>query len=599
MRNNLPVTNVEYILPEDVVLVSKTDLKGVITYCNKAFEEASGFLEEELLGEQHNLVRHPDVPQRIFSHVWETIESGNSWHGIIKNRRKNGDYYWVDANISPVFENGKAVGYVSLRYKSSAEQITRAEKLFQSIRNGRLLPLFAAKPDKQYIIKLQQRLAEKIVAQENYLDSREQEQRIAAGYMNRLIALDNLHDKACRFFLRPADSFSGDLIAMARTPDDRLHLLLADSTGHGLAAALAAMPIIHPFYAMTKNGFNISAIAKEINHKVYQVLPVSHFVAVSMVAIEPKTGMVEVWCGGCPPPLVFDGAGKCVYRFTSRHLAMGILPQQDFDASVEYFSYGGDGYSVLMFSDGVIELENEQGEPFGPERLISAVQAGVAPTRLQNLVDALKAHSAEKIGASDDIAIVLAQCEVMGKLPVRSTGKQLSHGNELIVWKFVLTLDVQQIKKLDVVPLLLDIVQQIGKEHEQSGKVFMILSELFNNALDHGLLKLDSSLKQHEDGLEFYFTERAERLAATDDGNIQLTLKKVLSEDGASRLLYIRVKDSGDGFDYQHWHTSQTLDIRPHGRGIGLLYGLCRTVQFIGNGSEVLVCFDLTDEANK
>lgn len=599
MRNNLPVSDVEYIVPEEVVLVSKTDLRGIITYCNKAFEEVSGFLEEELLGESHNIVRHPDMPQRIFAHVWETIESGASWHGIIKNRRKNGDYYWVDANISPVFENGKKMGYVSLRYKSTTEQIARAEKLFQSIRNGRLLPLFAAKPDKQYIIKLQQRLAEKIVAQESYLDSREQEQRIAVGYMNRLVALDNLHDRACQFFLKPADNFSGDLIAMARTPDDRLHLLLADSTGHGLAAALAAMPIIHPFYAMTKNGFNISAIAKEINHKVFQVLPISHFVAVTMVAIDPKTGMVEVWCGGCPPPLIFDGTGECVHRFKSRHLAMGILPQQDFDASVEYFSYDGEGYSVLMFSDGAIELENELGELFGMERLIGAAQTGVAQTRMQNIVDALNAHCTEKICASDDIAIVLAQCEVTGKLAMRPKGRQLQQGKELIVWQFVLTLDIRQIKQLDVVPLLLDIVQQVGKEHKQSGTVFMILSELFNNALDHGVLKLDSSLKQHEDGLERYFTERAKRLAEAEDGNIQLSLKKVLNEEGGGSFLLIRVKDSGDGFDHQHWQTPQALDIRPHGRGISLLYGLCRTVQFIGSGAEVLVRFDLVEETRK
>ena len=117
MRVNLPVTDIEYLVEEGEVLVSKTDLNGTITYCNRAFSDASGFLESELIGLPHNIVRHPDVPEQIFADCWGTIKTGNSWHGILKNRRKNGDFYWIDANITPLFEGAEWVGYVSLRYK--------------------------------------------------------------------------------------------------------------------------------------------------------------------------------------------------------------------------------------------------------------------------------------------------------------------------------------------------------------------------------------------------------------------------------------------------------------------------------------------------
>lgn len=592
MRNNLPITSTERPVPDDAVLVSKTDLRGVITYCNRAFIEVSGYTKAELLGQPHNLVRHPDVPQRIFAQAWETLDAGKSWHGVLKNRCKNGDFYWVDANITPLREQGKIVGYVSLRYKPSREQIVKAEKNFGKVREGGLLSLFPRPRNNRYIADLQQRLAEKIVAQESYLERKEEEQRVASGYMNRLIALDKLHDAAAQFHLRPADNFSGDLIAMARTPDRRLHLLLADSTGHGLSAALAAMPIIHPFYSMTAKGFNVSAIAKEINHKVGESLPVSHFVAATIVSIDANFGAIEVWCGGCPPPLLLDSSGACIHRFRSRHLAMGILGSGEFDASVEYFSYNDPGYSILMFSDGVIELEDERGEQFGMARLTEAAHNGDAATRFPNLIRTLKDYCGNR-PPSDDLALILASCEMVREVPApENTGQPATTGTEQVVWQFALTLDIVQIKKLDVVLLLLDIVQQIEKEQESSGKIFMILSELFNNALDHGLLKLDSSLKHHEDGMERYFEERSQRLAEAGKGTIQLHLKKILNADGGSFLL-IRVKDSGDGFDHQRQATAAPSDVQRHGRGIALLHGICRSVLFLGNGSEVVAHFDL------
>lgn len=588
MRTNLPVSNIEYPVPEGEVLVSKTDLKGVITYCNKAFLEVSGYPAGEMLGQSHNIVRHPDVPQQLFADVWATIKSGRSWHGVIKNRRSNGDYYWVDANITPLLEDGEQVGYVSLRYKPSAKQIVTAGKYFASMRDGKSLETFSHDPDKSYVGDLQQRFAEKIVAQENYLDRLDHEQRIAAGYMNKLIALDKLNDPAVQFFLKPAENFSGDLLALSRTPDGRLHLMLADSTGHGLPAALAAMPMIHPFYSMTSKGFSIAVIAKEINAKVKQSLPTSHFVAAILVSIDPLGQMVEVWSGGCPPPLVLNNEGVCAHQFKARHLAMGILPPEQFDSSVEYFSYDEKDCSVLMFSDGAIELENDRGEQFGLDRMLSAVQATDADNRLKNIYKAIETHCGNRNCGNDDIALMIAQCESREKLSERESlperrFEDRHQGN--IVWQFTLTLDMSQIKQLDVVPMLLDIVQQIERDKGRGGEIFMVLSEMFNNALDHGLLKLDSSLKHHEDGMEKYFDERAIRLARADKGQIRLNLEKELSANG-NALLRIRVKDSGDGFNYEQIAAKVANDTQRHGRGFALLYSVCSKIQFMGNGSD-------------
>ena len=115
MRNNQPVTGIEYLLKEGQSIVSKTDTKGRITYVNPSFIEVSGFDEPELLGKAHNVVRHPDMPPEAFADLWRTLQAGEPWTGMVKNRRKNGDFYWVVANVVPVKEAGRVTGYMSAR----------------------------------------------------------------------------------------------------------------------------------------------------------------------------------------------------------------------------------------------------------------------------------------------------------------------------------------------------------------------------------------------------------------------------------------------------------------------------------------------------
>ena len=137
MRTNLPVTQNEFIVPDGVTLVSTTDLQSHITYCNPAFIAVSGYEKEELIGSPHNLVRHPDMPQEAFRDMWETLKSGSPWSALVKNRRKNGDHYWVVANATPIVENGQAVGYMSVRTKPSRAQVQEAEALYAKMRAER------------------------------------------------------------------------------------------------------------------------------------------------------------------------------------------------------------------------------------------------------------------------------------------------------------------------------------------------------------------------------------------------------------------------------------------------------------------------------
>ena len=118
-------------------LISATDTRGTITYCNDEFVEISGYSRDELIGSPHNLVRHPDIPAAVFAHMWNYLKAGRSWMGIVKNRCKNGDHYWVSAYVTPIQENGRVVGYESVRSKPNSEQVRRAEALYARLNQGR------------------------------------------------------------------------------------------------------------------------------------------------------------------------------------------------------------------------------------------------------------------------------------------------------------------------------------------------------------------------------------------------------------------------------------------------------------------------------
>jgi len=136
MRQNLPVTQHETTFPDGDTIVSVTDLKGKISHCNAAFVKISGFQVEELLGQPQNIIRHPDMPAEAFRDLWDTIKAGEPWSGMIKNRCKNGDHYWVSANVTPVLLHGQPVGYMSVRTKPSREQIKAADALYAKMREA-------------------------------------------------------------------------------------------------------------------------------------------------------------------------------------------------------------------------------------------------------------------------------------------------------------------------------------------------------------------------------------------------------------------------------------------------------------------------------
>lgn len=425
----------------------------------------------------------------------------------------------------------------------------------------------------------------------------EDETVAARAFIERFTALDKISDPRVRFFLKPAENFSGDLIAFARSPDNALHVLLADSAGHGLTAALAVIPITQPFYQMTVKGFDIAAILLEINRRVREYLPLPRFVAAAMLSINPDTCVIQVWNGGLPSALLLDSDGtQIVHSFNSRHLPLGVLDSDKFDAGLEYYNLAGRPGHLLLCSDGATEIKVGDDQMLGQCGLLREAQQSSAVPLFDRVVGAIENHLAGQPPV-DDIALIMVDCQPVVTLeppyPILMV-KELDiepkeccgYGRaEVHEWEVSLLLKVQQLKHLDVVPFLLDVVRQIEGRLTDS-KLFLVLSELFSNALDHGVLKLDSAMKDQPDGMDIYFAERMARLAGLEAGQITLRFERINCKPCS--CLKISVSDSGDGFDFSRILAADLPNQQRHGRGIALVRAVCNQLKYLGNGSEVV-----------
>lgn len=584
MRINHPLSGTEHPIPEGAVLVSKTDLKGVITYCNRAFSDISGYSDRELVGSAHNLVRHPDVPPEIFADLWKTIRAGNPWNGIVKNRCKNGDHYWVEANVTPLLDEGRTVGYVSLRYRASAEQIAAAERIYQAVRTGQ--PARSGQPDLGYIVQLQQRLADKIVELEKYRDHNEEDQRLGSFIMAQMLRMDDDLGGRVRRYAMQAEHLSGDVLIAAQTPANAVHVMLADAVGHGLAAAINVLPVCRAFYDLTEKGFSIEQIASDLNELVNQIMPVDRFVSTALLSINYDSRVIEVWNGGVPALRLLGRSGGLLHSWPSRHLPLGILDAGAFSAKPEILRYEED-CQLYLFSDGLVEACCPNGMPYSDERIAESLASAPSERRFKALIEDFESHLGG-CRAHDDA--VVAMMEIAAGAPPAADSRRSGSGGAAVEggdWRVSIRLGASELKQLDVVPLMVQLLSKMSSVKEHHSALFLILSELFNNALDHGVLGLDSGIKHGPDGFEHYLQLRDERMRMLDRGEISIEVDSAMIEGRPA--VRVHVIDSGDGFDYRAMQAAGGG--AQHGRGIVLTRSLVSRLEYSGKGNEVVAYY--------
>ncbi len=443
------------------------------------------------------------------------------------------------------------------------------------------------------IATIQGQLTESLAGLQEYRDKAEEERVLAAHVMDRIVGFGQENDELVSYRIIPALNFSGDLVASARTPAGDLHVILADATGHGLAAALNIIPMIEVFYGMTEKGFPISRITTEMNRKIRRLMPRERFVAAALVSVEFSSNTISVWNGGCPAALFANENGEVLRTFASMHPPLGIMVDSTFSADLEVYQWTTPG-KLMMCSDGLLEAEDPQGIPFGSAGLTRALLSTPSSTWLDNILDALHRHlgSAPQI---DDVSLVSLECRDLSSVvtPDISVHSPQQVIYDIGQWYLGVRLGHKEIRNIDVLPFLLDWCRQAGLDEYHLGNFFVIIAELYNNALDHGLLGLDSRIKiESEDGFERYIRLRTERLQSLESGRISVDLSIVKERFPALR---IRLVDSGPGFDHAVYGRTISNDYVPFGRGIALVRHLCQRVEFRGRGNEVIAYYPLME----
>lgn len=430
----------------------------------------------------------------------------------------------------------------------------------------------------QRLLVMQRQAETRAYELERHYIVQEEERRLAKHLLERMIDAEKLADPALRHWLAPAAAFGGDLVAAARTPGGVLHVLLADGSGYGLSASINMLPITPPFYRMTEKGFGIEAIVREINGRTRHFLPPGHVIAATLVAVDFREGLVQVWNGGNPEPCLLDAAGHAVRVFSRSGAALGAIEDGRFDSAVESHAFGA-GAQLILYSDGLLEAENGSGDLFGHERLARALINAPAERRLEGVMDAVSGHL-DGTAQKDDISVVLIEYQAPQLRPAGALAASRGQVGPAGNWRISLRLGAHELRQADVVPLLLGLVGQF--DGVEAGRLFLVLSELFNNALEHGLLRLGSRWRIGADGIEPWLREREGRLAGLVDGEISLEIEQL--EEGGRQWLRVACRDSGPGFDPAGLGKASAAE---PARGIALVRSLCAQVQFNGEGNAV------------
>lgn len=242
---------------------------------------------------------------------------------------------------------------------------------------------------------------------EVYHQSAEEERHLVAELMERMMRPENLHDPQLHYWLKPTDVVSGDLIAMSRSRNDKLFLMLADSTGHGLPAALNLLPVNHIFYSMVSKNLPLSLMVEEMNWAVKEQSPAERYVAALVTCIDSHNRVVEIWNGGIPSAFFIGADGEVQHSFDSVNLPLGIL-DRTFTAQTEIYQWSAPG-QLVVYSDGFSEAENKAGEPFGLSRIKQELKRAAQPARFTALTEALNAHLDGR-RAFDDMTLMLVEC---------------------------------------------------------------------------------------------------------------------------------------------------------------------------------------------
>jgi serine phosphatase RsbU (regulator of sigma subunit) len=417
---------------------------------------------------------------------------------------------------------------------------------------------------------------------EALLDEKRQEEDLVKHVYKHLAQPNDSIERAVHCHMQASTMFNGDFLVSAVAPNGNKVLTLVDATGHGLAAAISVLPLVSAIRAMVRKGLSLSHLVHEINTKLYNEIPDDRFVAGIGVELDSQRNEISIFNAGMPDAILLDSNCTPLQYIKSESMPLGILDAQDFSPTINTIK-AQKGLFLLLYSDGLIEQESAEKIFFGKQNLEQVIKDCQAPEELVNsLVKAFEQHTGEQT-VTDDVSICCINLDMLRESPeLTNASKQKTQSGDL---SFSLDLNGSLLAQVDILSVIDDVLCHSQVDTSLRKKSFTVFAELVNNALDHGVLLLDSSLKSDFNGFAEYLEKRELAL-----GNLSLQdkLSIDLKYSNKSGEIQFDIKDSGIG--YQPLMVSKDDDALS-GRGVELIEKLTQkfTINKLGNGSSVVI----------
>lgn len=420
-----------------------------------------------------------------------------------------------------------------------------------------------------------------------------EEQHVARRVFDNVAHSGCLNASNIRYHASPLSVFSGDVLFASPRPSGGMFVFAGDFTGHGLPAAIGAMPVAETFYGMAGKGFDGPDILREINQKLVRILPKDMFCCAVMIEVDYGLNQLNIWNGGLPAMWLIRPYTE---RFVlpSRHLPLGILSAGQFKAEMETVrTQPGD--RLLLMTDGVLECANDKGRLFGEQGVRQAIEsAGSEGHPFDALMQGIQRFTGSHRFGDDLTLCCLEMVDEAGfaALPDNTVPSSLAGPTE---WKCVYEIQGRTLAEFNPLQLLFHICMEVPGLRRKSGEIYTLLSELYTNALEHGVLELSSEWKHSAEGFNRYYSERAERLGRVKNHYIRFSFHHDRMDWGGR--LSIVCEDSGRGFDYKKHPVLQATEMaqsgpRYGGRGLALLKRLAESIRFHEHGNRVEIVYD-------
>ncbi|MCG8533695.1 MAG: fused response regulator/phosphatase [Pseudomonadales bacterium] len=414
------------------------------------------------------------------------------------------------------------------------------------------------------------------------------EHEIAKSVFDSALAESILDSTNTRHYISPAATFNGDMLLISTSPSGGLYALMADFTGHGLPAAIGALPVSQTFFDLAKESASVSTIARELNRSLEKFLPDYMFAAAAIVELNADGNRVTLWLGGLPDILHTNDKGQLKDKIPSAHMPLGILDDKEFEREPTILEVQP-GDRLYFYTDGIPESQDMKGEMYGEARLLKHF-SDTATDPMETLIEDVTQFAGGK-EQMDDITLLELICK-----PVETkdqAANQPVNFSRSLPWHFRMTLNEEELRKgISPIAQIIDMIGSSPGVEPHKDYLHTIMAELFSNSLEHGILQLDSDLKATEEGFLDYYQLRETKLQALESGQLDISVDFQAQAD-CGRLA-IEINDSGTGFDFENRHHSSDDD--SFGRGIDLLNTLCDSVTYSNGGNRVEVIYSITQD---